>query len=526
MALASNGVGFTLEVIWWLAFLFMFGLCLGSFLNVIIYRLPRDMSLGDPKWSFCPSCNSRIFWYDNLPVLSYLLLRGRCRVCKNKISVRYPLLEMTAGLVVLFLLDAFLIAHTHVGVIVDYPGMTWQLGEDWPILLAHIILMMALLAMSAIDLEHYWVDIRFTTMATVAGFCLHALWTPQRSSQWPRPSTGLSAGSVVGVVTLMVTFFLVRRFLQPAAISPSPNSPADANGHESDEEGGKSKTESAIEPGAALASEFTADEPQMPSESAQSPGMRQIIGVLGLMAVASSILILATGALFEGAGLSMSLSYTARWLPGLVFLFFLIQMGGSEPRESDDEIIHSIESEKSTARRTVLFELLILLPVIGLGGVTWYYGETCAHTSVMFENILKWSPTVDWMPLRGIGTAASGFLLGGAIGWFVRIVATLLLGREAFGSGDIHMMAAAGCVCGWPTVLVGFVLCSVLAVAGWLMMLPIKRTRAIPLGPWLSIAFLIVVLFYDDIMASQPIRNIVYLFDFVPVLFEKVTTLH
>ncbi len=113
--------------------------------------------------------------------------------------------------------------------------------------------------------------------------------------------------------------------------------------------------------------------------------------------------------------------------------------------------------------------------------------------------------------------------MGGAIGWAVRILATLIMGREAFGSGDIHMMAAAGCVCGWPTVLAGFVLCSVLAVAGWVMMLPIKRTRAIPLGPWLSISFLIVVLYYDQIMESKLIRNVAYLFDFMPVIFENIT---
>ncbi|HNO79505.1 MAG TPA: A24 family peptidase [Phycisphaerae bacterium] len=519
MILASNGVGFTLEVIWWLAFLCTFGLCLGSFLNVIIYRLPRNMSLGDPKWSFCPGCHSRINWYDNLPVISYLRLRGRCRNCKGSISVRYPLLEMTAGLVVLFLLDAFLIAHTHTGAIVDYPGMTWQLGEDWPILLAHIILMMALLAMSAIDLEHYWVDIRFTTLATVAGFCLHAIWTPNRSSQWPRPSISLAAGSIVAVVTLMLTFLIVRLFLKPAAWVPTAEPEADAPPSPAAPEGEFSGSELPSDP------EFTeSDGSESASESPKPAGIRHTLGILGLIAVASSILILATGALFEGAGLSKSLSYTARWLPGLIFLFFLILMGGSEPRDADEEIIHSIESERSTARRTVLLELFVILPALALGGVTWYYGESCTQTRMMFEDILQWAPTTDWTPLRGIATAAAGFLLGGAVGWFVRIVATLILGREAFGSGDIHMMAAAGCVCGWQTVLVGFILCSILAVIGWLLMLPIKRTRAIPLGPWLSIAFLIVVLFYDPIMASKPIRNMAYLFNSMPVLFEKVTT--
>lgn len=503
MTLAAYSLETTIEVVWWLGFLATFGLCLGSFLNVIIYRLPRDIALGDPKWSFCPLCNERIHWYDNLPVLSYLRLGGKCRYCRTSISTRYPLLEMTAGLVVLFLVDAFFIAHTHVGLNVDYPGMTWQLGEDWPIFIAHVLLMMALLAMSAIDMEHYWVDIRFTTMATVAGFILHAIWTPERSSHWPRPSTGLAAGSLVAVVTLVLTFLLLRLFIRhpepEAEPTTEPEAESPSESPETDEE-----TEQATE------------EPQQTT--------RNLLGVLGLITVGSSILILGTGALFQGAEFGKTLSHTARWVPGLLFLFLLIQFGGAEPRESDEEIIHSIESEKSTARRTVLLELLVLLPAIGLGGVTWYYGASCSQTGPMFEQILHWAPVDNWTPLRGLATAASGFLLGGAVGWIVRILATLILGREAFGSGDIHMMAAAGCVTGWPTVLVGFLICSILAVVGWLMMLPIKKTRAIPLGPWLSISFLIVILFYDQIMASKPIRNMVYMFDFMPVVFEQITS--
>ena len=69
-----------------------FGLCVGSFLNVCIYRLPREgLSIGKPRRSFCPSCKEKIFWADNIPVLSWLLLRGRCRSCRSSISIRYPL---------------------------------------------------------------------------------------------------------------------------------------------------------------------------------------------------------------------------------------------------------------------------------------------------------------------------------------------------------------------------------------------------------------------------------------------------
>lgn len=72
------------------------GLIIGSFLNVCIYRIPRKESLVLSR-SSCPSCNVTIRWYDNIPVLSYLLLWGRCRVCKAKISVQYPLVELLTG---------------------------------------------------------------------------------------------------------------------------------------------------------------------------------------------------------------------------------------------------------------------------------------------------------------------------------------------------------------------------------------------------------------------------------------------
>jgi leader peptidase (prepilin peptidase) / N-methyltransferase len=74
----------------------LFGLLIGSFLNVCIYRMPRDLSVVRPR-SFCPACQHPIAWYDNVPVLSYLLLRGRCRHCKAAISPRYPAVELLTG---------------------------------------------------------------------------------------------------------------------------------------------------------------------------------------------------------------------------------------------------------------------------------------------------------------------------------------------------------------------------------------------------------------------------------------------
>lgn len=79
---------------------FIFGLLIGSFLNVLIYRLPRGLSFAKGR-SFCPECKKKISWYDNIPLLSFLILKGKCRNCKEKISWRYPAIELLTGTIFL-----------------------------------------------------------------------------------------------------------------------------------------------------------------------------------------------------------------------------------------------------------------------------------------------------------------------------------------------------------------------------------------------------------------------------------------
>ena len=80
-----------------IVFAFLFGLAVGSFLNVCIYRIPLKKSIVRPP-SSCPQCGGRIRFYDNIPVLSYIVLLGRCRQCRARISLRYPLVELIVGL--------------------------------------------------------------------------------------------------------------------------------------------------------------------------------------------------------------------------------------------------------------------------------------------------------------------------------------------------------------------------------------------------------------------------------------------
>jgi len=110
-----------------------YGLVFGSFLNVVVYRLPRGMSLLRPR-SHCPACGALVRWFDNIPLLSFLLLLGRCRACRARISVRYPVVELACGALAAAVAARF--------------GLTVVGAEA-------MLLVMLLLPLAFIDLEHH-----------------------------------------------------------------------------------------------------------------------------------------------------------------------------------------------------------------------------------------------------------------------------------------------------------------------------------------------------------------------------------
>ncbi len=128
---------------------FIAGLIVGSFLNVCIYRIPRQLSLLSPG-SFCPNCSIPVRWYNNIPVISYLVLGGRCRSCGDKISIRYPVIELLTGYVFVHFYSVFIQARQ----------------ESFSVLFIYLALCCALIIATFIDLESYIIpnEITFTGM--------------------------------------------------------------------------------------------------------------------------------------------------------------------------------------------------------------------------------------------------------------------------------------------------------------------------------------------------------------------------
>jgi leader peptidase (prepilin peptidase) / N-methyltransferase len=130
--------------------LFVLGACIGSFLNVVIARLPNDESLVRPR-SKCPGCGAPIAWYDNVPLVSWLVLRGKCRKCGARISFRYFLVELLTG--VMFLLAL------------------WRFGWAYPLVPA-LLLVCLLVPLVFIDAEHWILPFEITVPGTVLGVLL------------------------------------------------------------------------------------------------------------------------------------------------------------------------------------------------------------------------------------------------------------------------------------------------------------------------------------------------------------------
>lgn len=169
------------------AIVFLFGLAVGSFDNVAAYRIPEGISLWSPR-SFCPRCQSQIAWYDNIPILSFVLLRGRCRRCGEAISFRYPLVELASGLLFLTVFA--------------------RLGFEWRAeLVPHLFLVTILIIVSAIDLQRQIIPNRVIYPSIPLGLAAMGVVALARGDVWIilRSLAGLAIGGVpLGLLALLL----------------------------------------------------------------------------------------------------------------------------------------------------------------------------------------------------------------------------------------------------------------------------------------------------------------------------------
>jgi leader peptidase (prepilin peptidase)/N-methyltransferase len=151
------------------SFAFILGAAIGSFLNVCIYRMPRGLSVNEPRRSFCPSCKYQIPWYSNLPLITWIVQGGKCRNCKAPIAVRYLLVEFLTGL--LFLAAWW--RATAFGV-ASHPD--WLLFFPWAVFIAMLVVA------TFIDFEFFEIPDEITIGGTVVGV-VFSLCLPQMHGQ-------------------------------------------------------------------------------------------------------------------------------------------------------------------------------------------------------------------------------------------------------------------------------------------------------------------------------------------------------
>lgn len=218
----------------YILFLFIFGACIGSFLNVVVWRLPRAVhpegatllqslftsarSISHPP-SHCPRCEHPLAWRDNLPVVGWILLGGKCRYCQAPISPKYPIFEAITGLLFVFYYICFFQlglgpcsitrgAQDEFGRLIP---ATMQISTDWPIFLLYLFVLASLLAASLIDAESYTIPLEIPWLMAVVGIIFHAVFDtpalPGALNAQP-VHAALAAGAAIG---LCISIFLLHR---------------------------------------------------------------------------------------------------------------------------------------------------------------------------------------------------------------------------------------------------------------------------------------------------------------------------
>lgn len=475
------------------AFIFAFGACMGSLINVLVYRLPRGLSVVTPP-SACPACGTTLTWRENIPIFGWLLLRGKCRFCKSAISPEYPLVEaFTAALVTAIFVLYWSMDPPAIWLGVDWARirpdwMTPHLpGLIWPTFAMLVLLLGSLVAMTLVDAKTFTIPLAlpwFTAIMGVVVHTAHAAYIQNRAGMlykhapgwdWviPTPTVGPAGpngwwwagacgGAMIGLAIsmLLVKTGLIRR------------SYVDYDEWEAKE---------------LAARGITLDDPGSGPPTDWRLVLRRTVlgmGIVGAAAVAGYVV---GGAMGKPAWAGPLAGLLAG--PLIAGVVARLAMPGARPAESTD----ARESEPTIApdmwiayphaRREALKEFVYLSPPVCLGALGGW---------LTMHNIADHAMPLWLAALTG---SLMGYLIGGVVVWAVRIGGTLAFNKDAMGMGDVHMVAGIGACLGWIDATLAFFGAAFVGLYWWLTQQTWtgRGGRAMPYGPFIAVAAVLVI---------------------------------
>lgn len=469
-----------------LVFAFCFGACVGSFLNVVVYRLPAGVSIITPP-SRCPHCGWQLTWRENFPILGWLWLRGRCRKCRTPISAQYMIVELMMALLFLALAWLFYMvppATAWWGQVAG-PWWYWNGARTIPLFIAVLVLAASLIGMTMIDARTFTIQIELPMFATLTGFAAVLLQAviqqlgytiPRTWQAWPMPLLGPGGtwacfGGMIGIV---IAWWLLRRGVLPRSFADYEQFVAGDRGATTNGAAGGNVHEPEVSTAEVSSFELLFGLPVLAGLLAVG-----VVGLIGaaLVSIATMVLVLLVRALRRG-GVDMGVAPTGEGV---------------------------LAPDYPHARREMKWELLFLLPcVIGLL-IGWLIGTRVGTTPFI---------------MQAMGGAFAGYLAGGGVVWGIRILGTLGFGREAMGMGDVHLLAAVGAVLGWRDAVLAMFAAAFIGLA-WAIIAALLQSviqgvrREAPFGPHLAIGAAVVFLLRPEINSQlwpqieQAWRNII-----------------
>jgi leader peptidase (prepilin peptidase) / N-methyltransferase len=443
-------------------FFFAIGACIGSFLNVVIWRLPyrgREVLFKDKRgpltlsWppSHCPSCDAGIQWYQNIPIFSWLALKARCANCKTHIPIRYPLVELGTALLFLGFYLAYFLAHWPTPYLVIDPNMLdapvgWLFTDiryDYAPFILHLIFIAALLAASAIDADLYIIPLSIPYLIMIIGL----LTAPFiNSAAIPHLDNWLLAKPVAGAALgLLAVNALMALKLVPRSFS------------------GELTPE--LEKTATPESTEHKEEPLAPPPKL-SKFIPSIVTTLILLAITIASWFL----------LPMPVASLVTVIAGIAIFLLGVLPRDAGQIDVTDEVMEEISQPH--VRREVMKEL-------------WFLAVPVAFAVGAY--LLPFNlPELPWLS-RLLGVIL-GILAGGGVVWLIRIGGTLAFNKEAMGMGDAHLMAGVGAILGCPLVILAFFFAPFVALLWALVLKLLGKPNVLPFGPWLSVGSILCLL--------------------------------